>query len=314
MDRVLVAGLDSIAGANLSATLKSGFDVTGICFEEEVSLQGTSSECCSADDHGTLSRIAREVRPQWMIYCGAAADSAWHESSSSCTETQLLARARIWSTLAAQLQVPLTVLSSDGVLTGPRMFHEETSECFCDSSRGTTLRKMEQECLAAHPQTLVARTHVFGWSPIDETHGFAGTLLNHLRTGTTLPLDYLRHGTPLLATDLAEILEQAYRQQLKGLYHISGSERVNPYRFGTMLADQFGLPCHMVGSPVPATARPNLFGGGETSLNCRRIKSDLGMALPMMLESIQRFHAQSLSNFLDQFSGGQQRTPRPMVA
>jgi len=41
----------------------------------------------------------------------------------------------------------------------------------------------------------------------------------------------MRHSTPILATDFAEILERAYQQKLRGTYHLAGAERINPFRF-----------------------------------------------------------------------------------
>ncbi|MFO1023001.1 MAG: sugar nucleotide-binding protein [Planctomycetales bacterium] len=314
MDKILIAGLDTLAGANIAAILKDRFELTGLCFEHPLQLKGADCQTCSPDDAAGITQLVRSLRPAWIIYCGQASIPSWHADAECGNPALLTQRAKTWSTVAGQTQTPLTVLSSDGIFTGPWMFHDDDSEKFCESTTAKAIRTMEREVRSACPQALIVRTQVFGWAPSEEIPSFAADTVEQLRANVEIPLDYLRHATPILATDLAEILEQAYVRRLAGTYHISGSERINPYRFSALLAEQFGLPCCISGTMEPVSTRAQMFGAGESSLTCRRIKGELGISLPMMLESIQRFHAQSLTDFCDQFAGGGRRSPRPMVA
>jgi dTDP-4-dehydrorhamnose reductase len=160
---------------------------------------------------------------------------------------------------------------------------------------------MEQDVVQACRRTLVVRTNAYGWSPLPQAPGLVETVLAQLSADATCTLDYVRHGTPILATDLAEILEQAYAKRLSGLYHIAGAERVSPYRFGALLARRLGYD-HLSNPNVPVReATEAQFGCGETSLQCLKIRRELGVALPLLRDGVDRLCAQSDGGFRDQF-------------
>jgi dTDP-4-dehydrorhamnose reductase len=155
--------------------------------------------------------------------------------------------------------------------------------------------------MAIFPRTLVVRTNVFGWSPLPQAPGLVERLLSQGEDDTALPLDCVRHATPILATDLVEILEQAYGRRLQGVYHIGGAERVNPARFGALLAAQFNCRYTLPAQAAALAERRMEFGGGETSLQGRKIRNELDLALPLLREGLGRLYAQSLNGFRDRF-------------
>jgi len=294
VEKILIVGLDTIAGANLAATFKDRFTVSGLCLETQVSVAGCSTEADSCDEP---LPVVQRIRPDRIIFCCPSAESGWDAPQASDTPRV----AKSWADAVARTKTPLTVLSSSSVFTGPWMFHDEESTRFCTTPAALEILAVEREFRSRAPHSLIVRTHTFGWSPLGDEIGFAATLLDRIRIGETSSIDCVRHATPLLATDLAELLEQTFSSDLSGLIHLGGAERINPYRFATMLASQFGYPCSVTGTLDPVTDRKSDFGTGETSLNNRRARNELQLGLPMMEEAIQRFHEQSLGDFRDQF-------------
>ena len=126
------------------------------------------------------------------------------------------------------------------------------------------------------------RTNAYGWSPESAGRCWISETLADLKSHSAGPFDHLRYATPILTTDLTEILEQAWQNNLHGIYHVTGAERVNPNQFVEHLANEFGLP---VPQPVNGNAlsgRPTGFGRGETSLHTSKIRKDLNIAMPML--------------------------------
>lgn len=298
MDKILIVGLDTIAGANLAATFKDRFSVTGVCCETEVSVAGCETEADHCDE---ALKIAQRVRADRIVLCGMNSQSGWEMDSRVPFEGQLLRTARAWGDAANKTKSELTLISSSSVFTGPWMFHDEESEQFSNSPEALGILAMEREIRQRVPQALIVRTHTYGWSPLGDEEGFAAGILNRLRIGETSSIDCVRHASPILATDLAEIVEKAFSAGLTGLLHIGGAERINPYRFSNLLADQFGYPCSVSGTLDPVGGRSSQFGTGESSLNCRRLRQELQIGAPLAAEGIQRFHQQVLGDFRDQF-------------
>ena len=181
------------------------------------------------------------------------------------------------------------------------MFHRENGACFCDSSPGRILRLFEQEVCDLNPNTLLVRTNVFGLSPNPENPGLIETVLEALSDEQTLSLDCMRHATPILATDFAEIIEKAYQNKLHGVYHLAGGERINPFRFACLLADQFGLSLSNLSAIETPFEQRREFGAGECSLQTRRVRKALETPLPLIREGLSRLHEQYVSGYRDRF-------------
>lgn len=313
VDKILIVGLDTIAGANFAAALKDRHEITGVCCETQVSVAGCDSEPSVGDDPAAAVQLLQRLRPDWAIYCGPNSQWGWEPKPRTSHEAQLLRSAKAWADALGRAKIPTTVISSASVFTGPWMFHDEDSTQFCTSTAARAILTAEREFQNRLANPLIVRTHLFGWSPLGEEDGFAASLLNRLRIGETSPIDCVRHAGPILATDLAEILLQTRAAELTGTIHIGGAERINPWRFATLLADQFGYPCTVCGTLDPVGERSAQFGAGESSLNCRRIRQELAIGLPLATEGIERFHAQALGDFRDQFQI-QGRPTRNLVA
>lgn len=314
MDKVVVAGVDTILGGNIAAWFSDRYDVVGFSFHKPVRIEGCETlQCPSRDPQAIQNWIASE-RPRWTIFCGPWTESIWHSKSTWMKGPTPADMIRPWVAGAAAVGGACTVMSSDAVFTSPWMFHDEESTHFCQSAEAQALLEMERVVAEVYPDALLARSHVFGWAPTQQSEGFIEQTLAQMYAGRRLNLDCVRHATPILATDLAEVLEQAYDASLGGLYHIGGAERLNPYRLGTLLASQFTCPYTPAAPLEPLTERAAQFGAGETSLQSLKIRKALGISLPLVSEGLVRLHAQSLNGFRDQFSTSQAAMEEQMAA
>jgi hypothetical protein len=84
---------------------------------------------------------------------------------------------------------------------------------------------------------------------------------------------------------------------------VGGGERVSPFRFGCLLADQFGLPLSGLAADLTRGGLGREFGSIETSLQSRRIRKALDLPLPLIREGLSRLHEQHVSGYRDRFNG-----------
>jgi dTDP-4-dehydrorhamnose reductase len=189
--------------------------------------------------------------------------------------------------LADELSARLTVISSDVVFRGPRMFHDETSAPGNTSDWSQAVLAMEHAVAAS--RALVVRTHAFGWSPVEAHADFAETVVGNLLSGRDKCADGCRHATPLLATDLARCLRRAYELHLEGPYHIAGAERTSPFRFAREMAAAFGLQFTCTPDEVTCVGQSM---HQESSLSSKRARRRLEMTMPMLADSLARFAAE----------------------
>jgi dTDP-4-dehydrorhamnose reductase len=301
VERLLIVGIDTVVGANLAAQLADRFHVTGLSSGEEIAIEGCeTARMPIADAHSARQALALH-RPDRIVLCEAAGDSSW---SSVMPDFRAAAATTLqWIDAARSAGQPLTLISSDAVFTGPWMFHTETCDSFCQAGEAQTLRALEDAALKTSSHSLVIRTHPYGWSP-RLSGGWIDGILAALEADQPPTFDCVAHATPILATDLADIIATAWSAGLTGQYHVSGAERTNPHHFACVLARVFDLSPPQPAWLPPTAAVPTGFARGETSLHTRSIRRALGIGLPLLVEGLERLRAQHDQGFDRRFSRG----------
>jgi dTDP-4-dehydrorhamnose reductase len=295
VERVLIVGIDTVVGANLAAQLAHKFHVTGLSAGEEITIEGCETATAQIADAQSARQAIALYRPDQVVLTQAAGDSSWHHASQ--TDLQTAATATLaWIEASRTSGKRLTLLSSDGVFTGPWMFHTETCDSFCPAGEAQTLRTLESAALKDSANSLVVRTHPYGWSPRLDG-GWIDGMLAALESDQPPIFDCVAHSTPILATDLADVLGAAWNAGLTGLYHIAGAERTNPHRFACALARVFDLAPPQAIWLAPTETAPTGFAHGECSLHTRSIRRALNIGLPMLVEGLERLRGQHDEGF-----------------
>lgn len=310
MNKFLVVGVDTVAGANLAASFADQHQVSTWCQTAGYEI----ADCDALSPALTPPQAIAACQPDCVIYCGAAARSAWEPATKALINEEMVAATDAWSTAAAQAGTSFVLISSDAVFSGPWMFHEEHSHGTCNSFQSQVIRTAEQQTLENCPQALIIRTNTFGWSAGNESAGWVEALLKNVETKRFVQQDHIRHATPILATDLAEIVRRACLENLQGIYHVAGAERVNPLSFTQRLADQFELPWLAMRRESSLTEAPQGFSEGECSLQTKQIRKDLCVAMPLLSEGLRRLHEQAQNGYREKLQPRQHAPAKRRVA
>ena len=294
MKTFLIVGSESVVGANLAASWCGQTRVVGLSVGSNISLPGCERVTLERGNADAIHQCLQQTRATHVIFCGSAARSFWEPAGKGFENSDAV----LWAAVTAQEKRHFTLISSDAVFTGPWMFHDEESAAICPSSEATELRQVETRVREASDKSLIVRTNAFGWST-SGSKGWLETLLSRMEDNQPLELDPICHATPILASDLADYLDPALDDELAGVFHIAGAERVSPHQFARQLASAFEF-----GSPATRTirelaARPTGFGRGETSLQTRRFRSEYDCAMPLLNEGLTRLVEQNRSGYRD---------------
>jgi dTDP-4-dehydrorhamnose reductase len=215
----------------------------------------------------------------------------------------MVEEAGIWGAAASAANSRLAMISSDAVFTGPWLFHDEDSAGLCHSAQAIAIRAAEQAMLEGQRQGLILRTNAFGWTPEPSGKGWIENLLEGIQTRRLVEQDHIRHATPILASDLAGILERACLEGLSGIFHVGGAERLSPLKFAQRLADQFNLPWLSIRRESPLAEAARGFGAGECSLQTKKIRKALCVAMPLLSEGLARLAEQDQNGYRDRLRG-----------
>ena len=291
MNTILVVGVDTTVGANCASRLADKRSVVGLSSHRSVSVDGCDTQLFDNENPSEAESWLSDVRPARVLYCGPEARSCWDPETADHMTAGSVAAAARWASASQAAGAEFTMISSDAVFTGPWIFHDEESLAVCRSAQATAIREAEKQIREACPESLIVRTNAFGWSPTNDG-GWIERLLSTVENRRTVDADCIRHATPILATDLAEIIDRAWQEELTGVFHIAGAERVSPMQFAQRLADQFDLPWLSLRREQSLVELPQGFGVGETSLQTKKIRKALCVAMPMLSEGLARLHTQ----------------------
>lgn len=300
MKSILIVGAETVVGANLAAEACKRCHVLALTDTRQVTLPGCEmlwSEGDSRTPHTWLGTL----RPDAVVLCGPASDSSWLSTTEARLQQEMVDTAGAWADAAHHAGAHFTFISSDAVFTGPWMFHDEESTSHCATAGAQCLQAAERHVQECHPEALIVRTNAFGWAPSGTGPGWIEQILIDLERRSLHHYDFIRHATPILATDLAEIILRAQEERLTGIHHVAGAERISPLQFAQRLADHFELPWLAIRRAPETLQEPAVgFGAGETSLQTKKIRKALCVAMPMLSEGLTRLRAQQVSGFREQ--------------
>jgi len=296
VERILITGVDFALGANLALELADRAEVMGLYAGQAVECPGIGTAAWDGSDLAAIANLCGEWQPQWIVHCGPLSVASWDPADRAVEVNREPQVAAELAEIAHESGARLTVISSDVVFAGPRMFHEETFAANSTAPRAVLTRNMERALEASG--ALVVRTHAFGWSPVAAHAGFAEQAVQALADGSAPAADGLRYATPILASDLADLLWRAYELRLSGLYHIAGAERTSIYRFVSELAVALSFERPSV---TQSQAGSEIAWHEETSLNSRRARRALERATPLLSEGLRRFAEQSENGWRDRW-------------
>ena len=299
MDKLLVTGVDGLVGANLASVLVERCDVMGVAGQAAGPEGCRMLDCDPYSPHDLAAAIATEA-PRYIIHCGPLSRPNWDLAEMASPDADREAQLATAIVAAAQrVGARSAVILTDAVFAGPRLFHTEASSPQANTPLAEAARTVEKALIECN--TLLVRTHAYGWSPPGASAGYAQQMWQLLSQGEACEVDAERHATPILASDLAGLVYLALQKKLTGLMHITGAERTSPFRFAAemALAGNFAGKHVRVAKDV-APRRPNV---DETSLNTYRARRELEAPLPLLREGLSRFAEQAHNGFRDRLAG-----------
>ena len=302
---IVVTGASGLLGASvLCRAREQGREIAGFCHRHILKIPGVSMFSPDLVDVTATRRLLASLRPTGIVHCAALTDVDWCEDHPEEAEGLNAKASGELAEIAAELDARFVYVSTDAVFDGNAGNYSEDDQPSPVNAYARSKLGGERQVSERNPQAVVARVNIYGWNAQDKL-SLAEWVLNRLAGALSVPGFTDVYFTPMLATDLADVLLAIVDQGLTGIHHVGGSERISKYDFARLVAEAFGFEPDRV---VPAglsdaglrARRPR-----DTSLNTAKISSALGRALPDAKSGICRFrvqrengYAQSLKNYL----------------
>lgn len=225
-----------------------------------------------------VSEVIAKVKPNVIVHLAAETDVDLCEKEPTYAHRINVEGSRNVAVASRNVRAKMIFISTDYVFDGNKGNYHEEDRAAPINAYGVTKLLGEQEILKYCENHLIIRSSVnFGLHPFKQS--FVTWIASSLEHGKRIRVVRDHYNTPTLTNNLAEVIEEAIENDLNGLYHASGTERISRYEFAMKIADKFNLPRHLI-EPVEmgelrtlgiwVAKRPS-----DSSLCIRKIQSKL---------------------------------------
>lgn len=294
--RILITGASGLLGVNLAIELARKHLVFGTVFQHDLDPTAVPFQVIQCDllQPGEIERVLEISQPDWVIHCAALADvdaCEIHPDRAAQLNTELPRQLASYVARggARQQSIQLVHISTDAVFDGRRGNYSETDSPNPIGVYARTKLAGEQAVFDVNPAAIVARVNLFGWG-ITGRRSLAEFFFYNLQAGKSVMGFTDVFFCPLLANDMADILEKMLDRRLSGLFHLVGSECLSKYEFGVRVARQFGLEASLI-QPV-SVAQAGLRAARSPNLTLRndKLAQALEETLPGVSQGLVRFY------------------------
>ena len=227
-------------------------------------------------DRDEVARAFESDRPELIVHCAAMS------RSPACQADPNSARAINVDVTAhlAELaeRVGFIFFSSDLVFNGQTGNYDESAAPAPLGVYAETKLAAER-CVLANPKHTVVRTSLNGGCSPTGDRGFNEQLRAAWQRGNKPKLFTDEFRSPIEASWTARAVWALANQQLPGIFHVAGTERLSRFEIGQLLAQRWP---QLNPQFEPASARdyPGPPRAPDTSLNCKKISTLLSFRLP----------------------------------
>jgi dTDP-4-dehydrorhamnose reductase len=243
-------------------------------------VRGLTRADLDFEDFAAVRREFKKDSPQKIIHCAALSQSPACQKNPALAQKLNVELTALLAELAAD--IPLIFFSTDLVFDGRQGNYAETDAVNPLSVYAGT-KVAAEKIVLANPRHTVIRTSLNGGVSPAGDRGFNEQLRRAFQSGQTLTLFTDEFRSPIPAVVTARVVWEIAAQNLTGIYHVAGSEKLSRLQIGQLLAarwPQFNprIVAESLASYRGAPRSP------DTTLNCAKVQRHLSFPLPGLSE------------------------------
>jgi dTDP-4-dehydrorhamnose reductase len=282
--RVVVTGASGLLGATVLGAFE---DAEGWANRSPALPDGTPLR--QVDLLGDAGQALREAAPELVVHCAALTDvDACERDPDAAYALNAHAAAQL-AAAARALGARFVHISTDAVYDGERAGeHAEDEPPGPANVYAESKLAGERAVLEAHPDALVLRTTMHGWTPAGR-RSFSESILRGLVRGDRLTLFADVRFSPLVVTDHAALIKRLAGQ--RGVLNLGAADAVTKEEFGRIVAREFGLSDAQIAGVSLASIGLSAARPRNTALDVTRLGRALGEPPPSVADGVRALRA-----------------------
>ncbi len=214
-----------------------------------------------------IENVLIHNRPDLVIHNAAITDVDYCEKHPELTKLINISASKKISAVCNSIGSRIVYISSDLVFSGASPPYSESTEPEPLSNYGLSKWHGELATAATNPNHIIVRPSIMYGPPGIGGTSFSEKLRTSWKNGvvTNLFTDQIR--TPIFGGNLADAIIELSQIDFAGILNLSGSEKINRYKFGLYLADCLKFDRDLVNPVKMADIKLTGKRPGDVSLN-----------------------------------------------
>ncbi|MBN2000035.1 SDR family oxidoreductase [candidate division KSB1 bacterium] len=203
-----------------------------------------------------IKRTLQTIKPDVVLHTAAISHLDVCQTDPEMAFAVNTDAVRFLAEICADLDIRLIFTSSDMVFDGEDGYYKEENRVAPLSVYGRTKVSAEKAVSSLCRDYVNVRLALIYGKPSFGGTSFSEWIEKRLQAGKTVPLFYDQYRSPVLVDNAAEALLELAAGDFTGVLHLAGSERIDRYRFGCLLASEGRYP-HDLLQPVSMSSLPS---------------------------------------------------------
>jgi len=208
-----------------------------------------------------IRELVRRCRPRVIIHAAALSDLDRCEHEPGLAHKINVEATRHLAECAAENGSRLLFISSDMVFNGRRGLYREEDDVSPLSVYGRTKVQAEKTVSRTLDDHLIVRAALIYGRSASARLSFSDWIEQRLINGKRVPLYTDQFRSPIYVGNLADLLLQLAQDNIRGLLHLGGAERINRLDFGLKMCEHGNYDPSLLQPTVmpdngPGAARP----------------------------------------------------------
>ena len=239
MKKLLVVG-SGLLGNNLARIAMNEFTVFTTYNEHPLNIEGCISYYLDITNKVDAATLVQKLNPDYIIHTAALTNLDHCENDKRLAWDINVEGTKHIAVIARKINAKLVYISTDYVFDGSKGMYNEDDSTHPTNCYGETKLGGEKVVKETCNDYIIARPSVlYSWNSIKLN--FVTWVMQGLKKGKVITIVKDQLNTPTLADNLAELILELIERDETGIFHISGSERINRYDFAIKIAEIFNL-------------------------------------------------------------------------
>jgi len=280
--KILITGASGFLGYHLlRSAYAKGFEVYGLFNSGTISFEHSTNLQLDLRNYIDMGNVIDDIEPDIVIHTAALTDANLCQTNKELSHELNVEVTRNLAGICCDYQVPFVFTSTDLVFDGTKGNYIEEDQTNPLMIYGEHKLLAEKEVERVYPAALIVRCPLMFGALEASSKNYFSNFVKALRENKHSKLFYDEYRSVCGAKSIAEgILHLC--EEVSGVVHLAGPERVSRYDFGIAIADALGLDKTLLDScsqkdiqmaaPRPADVSLNIqkaVSYGYSPLTCR---------------------------------------------